>query len=131
VFPTLKPGQHLENVNVYSAPEGTEKFDDAFRALDGSLNLLAGSGARLLVVVSDGHYTNDESDKARRWIQRCQQFGVAVLWVGAGFYGADRAQTYLEGTDAQFVRLGSSATEVADEIGKLAAEALTRIGSRR
>jgi hypothetical protein len=42
VFPTLKPGQHLSEVNVYTAPDGTEKFNKAFKALDGSLNLLHG-----------------------------------------------------------------------------------------
>ena len=54
VFPTLKPGQHLDRVKVYSAPDMTEKFDKAFKALNGGLNLLNGSGALLLVVVSDG-----------------------------------------------------------------------------
>lgn len=33
VFPTLKPGQHLDQVKVYSAPDGTEKFDKRFRHL--------------------------------------------------------------------------------------------------
>jgi hypothetical protein len=27
VFATLKPGQHLTDVNVYNAPDGTEVFD--------------------------------------------------------------------------------------------------------
>ena len=53
VFPTLKPGQHLDQVTVYTAPDGTEKFDRAFQALDGGLSLLHGTGARLLVVVSE------------------------------------------------------------------------------
>ena len=29
VFPTLKPGQHLSEVTVYSAPDGTERFEKA------------------------------------------------------------------------------------------------------
>jgi hypothetical protein len=88
VFPTLKAGQRLKEVNVYSAPDGTEKFDKAFRALDGALNLLNGEGARLLVVVSDGHYTHDETENAKAWIARCSKNGVAVLWLPIGDNGS-------------------------------------------
>ena len=88
VFPTLKAGQRLKEVNVYSAPDGTEKFDRAFRALDGALNLLNGEGARLLVVVSDGHYTNEEMESAKAWVARCSKNGVAVLWLPIGDNGS-------------------------------------------
>jgi hypothetical protein len=52
-FPTLKPGQRLPKVVVRSATDGTERFDQAFKALDGKLELLQGTGARLLVICSD------------------------------------------------------------------------------
>lgn len=81
VFPVLKPGQHLPEVNVYSAPDGTEKFDKAFQALDGALNLTAGSGARLLVIVSDLYYTGHEGRRTTYWMQRCRDAGVAVIVV--------------------------------------------------
>ena len=70
VFPTLKAGQHLDDVQVYSAPDGTEKFHRAFTALNGELDLLYGSGARLLVVVSDGCYTGKEAQAATEWVAR-------------------------------------------------------------
>jgi hypothetical protein len=128
VFPTLKPGQHLTDVNVYSAPDGTEKFDKAFKALDGSLNLLYGTGARLLVVVSDGAYTSEEGDKAKKWIAECQRNGVGVLWLS---YDYDHyARRYLNGTDGQFVRVDSDPTKTATLIGKACADALTAIGKR-
>lgn len=131
VFPTLKPGQHLDEVKVYTAQDGTEKFDDAFRALDGALDLLNGRGARLLVVVSDGEYTTPEQANAKKWIERCQRDGVGVLWIGAGHYGSSAETRYCAGTDASFVRMTDSATEVAMEIGKCAERALTTAGSRR
>jgi hypothetical protein len=131
VFPTLSAGQHLDEVKVYTAEDGTEKFDNAFQALDGGLDLLNGSGARLLVVVSDGEYTPDEQRKAKSWIQRCQQDGVGVLWIGAGYYGNHAKITYCDGTDATFVLMGESATEVSMAIGKAAEQALTTAGSRR
>ncbi|MGL4999233.1 MAG: vWA domain-containing protein, partial [Cetobacterium sp.] len=95
VFPTLKPGEHLNEVHVYTADDGTENFDDAFRVTDGALNLLHGSGARLLVIVSDGHYMHHEGIAAKKWIQRCSQAGVAVLWVGAGHYG-ENGRVYVD-----------------------------------
>lgn len=130
VFPTLKAGQHLDKVNVYTATDGTERFGLAFEALDGSLNLLHGSGARLLVIVSDGQYTQEERKNAERWIARCQSAGVGVMWIGAGHYG-ELARDYCNGKESVFTRMGSSAVDVANEIGRAAATALTRAGQVR
>jgi len=130
VFATLKPGQHLEKVRVYSAPDGTEMFDEGFQALNGSLNLLDGTGARLLVVVSDGAYTVRQTEATRKWLKRCQQAGVAVLWIGAGRYG-NNAQYLTRDSGAKFVLMGKSVTAVANDIGRACADALTAIGSRR
>lgn len=80
-FPTLAPGQHFDKVNVYSAPDGTEKFDKGFRALNGALNMLDSTGARLLVIVSDLFYGGWEMDRTRYWMQRCRDAGVAVIVV--------------------------------------------------
>jgi hypothetical protein len=128
VFPTLKPGQHLTEVNVYSAPDGTEKFDKAFKAMDGALNLLDGTGARLLVVVSDGHYTYEESIAARKWIARCKQAGVAVLWLP--FDEGSGAYKIASGSDVVVLTGVSSPADAATEIGKAAAAALTKVGQR-
>lgn len=79
VFPTLKPGQHMGKVNVYSATDGTERFDKAFKALNGTLDLLNSKGARLLVIVSDLHYTGPEIAACKKWMKRCRKEGVAVV----------------------------------------------------
>jgi hypothetical protein len=81
VFPTLKVGQKLDKVSVWSAPDGTEKFGKAFRALDGALGLTYGTGVRLLVIVSDGHYTGQETQNAKDTARLCKENGVAVLWI--------------------------------------------------
>ena len=81
VFPTLKPGQRLREVNIYSAPDNTENFEDAFSAIDGSLNLLYGTGARLLVIVSDGQYKSRQIAAAKKAIEDCKRNGVGVLWL--------------------------------------------------
>ena len=127
VFPVLKAGQRLKEVSVYSASDGTEKFDKAFSALDGALNLLHGNGARLLVIVSDGQYTSDESQKAREVIAKCEAAGVAILWLpfddGAG---ADR----LANNYAEVNREISNPAQAAETIGRAAERVMTRIGQR-
>jgi len=81
VFPTLKPGQRLREVNIYSASDNTENFEDAFAAIDGSLNLLYGTGARLLVIVSDGQYRTNQLLAAKKAVEDCKRNGVGVLWL--------------------------------------------------
>ena len=129
VFPTLKPGQHLSEVTVYSAPDGTEKFHKAFKALDGGLNLLHGSGARLLVVVSDGCYTDEETVKAREWMRRCHDAGVAVLWLP--FDREGYVSSITRGTDTVVLGGTLDPAAAAVEIGKAAAGALMKVTTRK
>jgi hypothetical protein len=131
VFPTLKPGQHLDKVNVYTAPDGTEKFDKAFKALDGGLNLLAGSGARLLVIVSDGCYTDAEREHATKWVRECDKAGVAILWLPFDKYErSGYADRITAGTSAVVLSKVNDPAEAAVTIGQAAAEALSKIGRR-
>lgn len=128
VFPTLKPGQHLDDVHVYSAPDGTEKFNRAFKALDGQMNLLNGTGARMLVVCSDGYYTPEEQAAAKKWLQRCQQAGVGVLWISYPDGSNEYAKRYCKETGATHIVSSANVTDAAMKIGHSAAEALTRAG---
>lgn len=130
VFPTLKSGQHLTEVKVYSAPDGTEKFDQAFRALEGHLNLLETRGAKLLVIVSDGYYTGSETASAVRWVKECDKKGVAVLWITFDTHVGNLNQ-FLSGTSGQGISLaGKSPEESALLIGKAGSNALESIGRR-
>jgi hypothetical protein len=129
VFPTLKVGQHLEEVKVYSAPDGTEEFDTAYKALNGSLGLTYGSGVRMLVIVSDGHYTSEQDSKARQAIKECEQNGVAVLFISpdAVRYGGG-ATDLVKGTHAIHLDGVASTEQIAMAIGKSATEALAKVG---
>jgi hypothetical protein len=121
----------LDQVNVYTAPDGTEKFDKAFKALDGGLNLLHGTGARLLVVVSDGCYTPRESENARRWLAECDRNGVAVLWLPfTEAYNTHYAKDITRSTNAVLLADVRNPTDAALRIGAAAADALTKIGSK-
>jgi hypothetical protein len=124
VFPTLKVGQRLDKVSVYSAPDGTEKFGKAFKALDGALDLTYGTGVRLLVVVSDGHYTGTETENAKETARLCKENGVAVLWITpkecSGGQGSRLLGGYGEVLD------GMETGEIAFAIGKSASSALAK-----
>jgi hypothetical protein len=124
VFPTLKAGQHLDGVKVWSANDPTEKFDKAFKALDGALNLLNGNGARLLVVVSDGVYTDGECRNATKWVKRCEQQGVAVLWLTFQDRHNQNAESLCKGTKAVVLSGRLDPADAAVEIGRAAARAL-------
>jgi hypothetical protein len=130
VFPTLRVGQRLDEVNVYSAPDGTEKFNEAFMALDGHMNLLDSRGAKLLVIVSDGHYSGTQPAKAKEWIRECDKRGVAVLWLTFD-KNTSTPDTYLAGTSGRAVSLaGSTPEQSAILIGKTCADIISTIGRR-
>lgn len=130
VFPTLKPGQHLDKVRVFSAHDSTEEFDEAFRAIDGALDMLHGSDARLLVVVSDGYYRPDQKERAMHWVKKCDAAGVAVLWLPfSDIYAAKRITR--DSNSAQVLDIGSNPESVAKFIGKAASTALSKVGARR
>jgi hypothetical protein len=126
VFATLKPGQHLNAVNVYTAPDSTEEFDKGFQALDGSLNLLHSDGARLLVVVSDAHYRYEQSKKATEWVKACRDNGVGVLWIT--FSGDDYTVKALAqyGAEVVYANPADGLGKVAELIGQKAADALSK-----
>lgn len=125
VFATLRAGEHLKEVNVYTAPDGTERFDDAFLAIDGSLNLIDGNGARLLVVVSDGYYTYPEVTKAQQHVATCARNGVGVLWLP---FGSDTYAQRIVGNNGTVLSGLFDPAEAASLIGRAAAEALSTVG---
>lgn len=131
VFPTLKVGQRLPDVKVYTAPDGTEKFGEGWSALNGSLDLLYGRGARLLVIVSDGHYTPSEDRKAREVMKECQRNGVAVMWISPDEIRADNGAGLItkENSEAVWVN-GTAGKDIATLIGSACAKALEQVGKR-
>jgi len=129
VFPTLKRGQRLSEVTIYTAPDGTEKFTEAFEALDGELGLTFGDGVRMLVVVSDGNYTGKELQRATELLRECKQNGVAVLWITPTGCSGTGARAIIS-SSAWGVHLDNlNTTEIARQVGKSASEALGRVGS--
>jgi hypothetical protein len=128
VFATLKVGQKLEQVSVYTAPDGTEVFGRAFDALDGHLNLVYGEGVKLLVVVSDGHYTSNEHTNATNAVKLCADNGVAVLWLAPNTGWGSSMGGAIVGKNGVVVD-NLDVNEIASVIGKSATNALMKVAS--
>jgi hypothetical protein len=129
IFPTLKRGQRLSEVTIYTAPDGTEKFAEAFEALDGELSLTFGDGVRILVIVSDGNYTPAQTERAKQILRECKRNGVAVLWITPkGCYSHGARNIISE--SAWGVHLDEMDTaQIALLVGKSASEALAKVGT--
>lgn len=129
VFPTLRVGQRMDEVVIYTAPDGTEKFGEAFDAIDGELGLTFSDGVRLLVIVSDGQFTPAQQERTVRALTECKRNGVAVLWITPkACYGTMASHmirqagwgVHLDGLDTE---------QIATMVGKTASEALGKVGS--
>jgi hypothetical protein len=76
------PGRVPVQVREFTIAGGSKGFPMAVDALDGALSLSqAGLGARLLVVVSDGHYPPDHRAQGEARVRRLLASGCGVLWI--------------------------------------------------
>jgi hypothetical protein len=129
VFPTLRVGQRLADVSVYSAPDGTEKFDEAWQALDGEVRLTSNDGVRMLVIVSDGNYTARQYQGAIDALTECKRNGVAVLWISPKGCDPRGARGIVESSAWGVLLTDMDTNEIAMSVGKSATDALNRVGS--
>jgi hypothetical protein len=82
VTPIIAPGAPLRDVPILAARDGEESFTLAIRSLDGALGLSTGSGARLLVIVSDGVLViPGESATGQQAVTRLVRAGTGILWL--------------------------------------------------
>lgn len=123
VFPTLWPGEKLEQVTRYNANDSFEQFNAAFQAINGKLNLLRGDGVRLLVVTSDGNYRDHEERACRMWLSECQKAGVGVLWLGLKQGRAEKMIADM-GSGGEFVDISGGVVESTGAISSAVVKAL-------
>ncbi|MEU4077682.1 VWA domain-containing protein [Streptomyces venezuelae] len=80
VTPIVSPGQPPSQVTEFHANDNNHRFTEATNALDGALGLARRDGARVLVIVSDGHWEPEERRGGERLVRRLIRAGVHVLW---------------------------------------------------
>lgn len=123
LHPLIAPGVRPGQVRQFRALGGTEDWTGAMRALDGALHLRDGSGVRLAVFLSDGHYTSrqrgDGESIVAGWIAR----GVKVLWLG--FHGTGGNQGDIVPPGAAYAHLSDPA-QIGSTIGRAMVDLLER-----
>ncbi|MFB8401166.1 VWA domain-containing protein [Streptomyces sp. NPDC055912] len=80
VTPVVSPGRPPTQVSTFTADDASHRFTEAVNALDGALGLARPVGARVLVIVSDGHWEPAERRGGERLVKRLVTAGVHVLW---------------------------------------------------
>jgi hypothetical protein len=77
----VKPGQKVADVVIASAVDGTEMVAPALKTIDSMVNLLDGSGARVLIMATDAHFVQtDQGEYAKTFMRLCKSHGVTVIW---------------------------------------------------
>jgi hypothetical protein len=120
-------GVREKDVRLFYPGGGSEDIKGALLALDRELNLLDGTGARLLFIASDAHYVlAHQMDYAQRFMPLAKRKGVAVIYLN--FTGAMALQGVAGAKVLNCV--GKSPAEVATMCGKAAVAELRRLDQR-
>jgi len=116
VRPITRPGTAPTEVTEFEANDNWEDIATAIDALDGALGLSRPGAARLLVIVSDGHYRDTARQDGQQRIDRLRATGCGVLWLTT-----DTTNTPLDGATVQLI---TDPATTAQTIGHAAAAAL-------
>lgn len=84
----IKPRERLKQVPVIQTPYGTDYFCDAVQALEGLLDLMRPGSARLVVVLTDGHFSSRDFKNRDASLRRLTTAGVKILWMDTDGDGA-------------------------------------------
>ncbi|MGH7749142.1 MAG: VWA domain-containing protein, partial [Candidatus Dormibacteria bacterium] len=92
VRPITRPGSAPTEVTEFEARDNWEDIPTAIDALDGALGLSRPGAARLLVIISDGHFREDPRREGQQRLDRLRATGCGVLWLST-----DTTDTPLDG----------------------------------
>ncbi|QBS41351.1 VWA domain-containing protein [Nocardia sp. CS682] len=84
VKPVTRPGITPTQVAEFTSDDNWEAIDEAIDALDGALGLSKPENARLLVIISDGHFDDRPRAQGQKRLDRLRASGCALLWLAPG-----------------------------------------------
>ncbi|MGH8917947.1 MAG: hypothetical protein ACRD0H_06340, partial [Actinomycetes bacterium] len=116
VRPITRPDTAPTEVTEFTAKDNWEDIPTAIDALDGALGLSRPGAARLLVIISDGHFREDPRLQGQQRLDRLRATGCGVLWLST-----DTTDTPLDGVT---VHLLTDPAATAHTIGHAATTAL-------
>lgn len=115
------PRERQTKIEVYTANGSSEDYIGGFSMLDAALDLIDGDGARLLVMITDGHFVRrDAAEYAETTMDMCRRAGVAVIWVDVSGYFARSEDAYGYGTVVHAE--GVTPIQLADLLGDAVVE---------
>ncbi|MCP2290810.1 VWA domain-containing protein [Nocardia amikacinitolerans] len=117
VKPITYPGTAPARVTEFSCPDYLHAIDTAIEALDGALDLSRPGATRLLVIISDGHYSGGKRNRAQARVNALRAAGCAVLWLAP-------ADSEPEPLDAVTLHLVTDPAATAAAIGRAATAAV-------
>ena len=118
-YPIQSSKERVKRVEVYSGIGGMEDFESGFSLLDSELDLIDGHGARLVVIITDGHFVlNEATEYAEEMMDECRRNNVGVIWLDINDYFARPQDCFGHG------RLVSVNGESALVVAKLLGEAV-------
>lgn len=121
---TQRPGELARNAQVVRADNGGELFDMGAGTIDYMLNLVNGTGTRMLFVLTDGRFgVDNELQKAAQWVKTLTERGVYVVWVTPDPTCKDPVETRATGWDESGLPI------TPEGVIPIAAERLRRPGS--
>lgn len=115
--PIQAPHERVRNIEIYEAYGSHENYMQGFRLIDSALDLIDGDGARLLVIITDGHFVLEEAvDYAEVTMDMCRRAGVAVVWMSVSSDYFARPDAYGHGHVLN--AYGKTPVQVADMLGE-------------
>lgn len=123
----LRVGERHDDVDVWRAQDGFEMPYPAFRALDAQLDLLHGTGARLLVIATDARWSQKgQVREMHKVMAAARSSGLHVLW--ATFTGwTGPAREYRTGAVVDLS--GAGPVQAAGTIGSAVVDLVRSAGS--
>jgi hypothetical protein len=113
------PGTPPRRVTEFATVDGWENLPLAIEALDGALGLATPGAARLLVIVSDGHFGRKVARESQTRLDRLRAAGCRLLWLAPT--GSSLPATPLHGATVHPL---TDPSTTAEAIGRAATQAL-------
>lgn len=121
-----RANERVTQVQSWRAADDTEAFREGALLVDRELGLIDGTGARVLVIFTDGHFVNKEDEKyAWEFMKLCKRAGVAVVWCN---YGRQPRTNYGYGA---CIALDGEPADVAMTLGRAILDQVRIVDSAR
>lgn len=125
-YPIHSSRDRVTKIEVYDATGSHEDFESGFSLIDADLNFFDEDGARLLVIITDGHFVLESAtDYAEYVMEMCRRKNIGVIWVDISGYFARPHDRF--GNGELLNVKGMDATEIAEALGEKVIEEFRRV----